>query len=118
PNIADYAAAIALFGRALKDIAISDQPPKTILIPMRTPRAHSAVPGKPAKSKAAKIISINPLANIQPQPRDSRLRWVTAYIIDAAPSMKRNAISTTVKDTAPPTGDARRRAPVTIARTA
>ena len=64
------------------------------------------------------MMSITPLASIQPQEPESRLRCWTANMIDAAPSMKRNAIRTMVNEIAPVTGDARSRAPVTIPKTA
>src|SRR4029077_16731218 len=108
----------AEFGRALNAMAIRDQPPKSILMPMRRPSAHRAVPGRPAKRIAPNPISTMPLASIQAQPRDSRLRCLTAYMIDTAPSTNRNAMRTTVNEIVPLTGDARRRAPVTIPSTA
>jgi hypothetical protein len=93
-------AAGAALGRALSDMAISDQPPKSILMPMRRPKAHNAVPGNPANNIAANTISSAPLASIQPQEPDSLLRCWIANMIDTAPSMKRNAIRTTVKEIA------------------
>src|SRR6202022_112688 len=60
--------------RACSAIAISAEPPNTILMPTSSPSAQAAVPGRPVRMIVAKIRSMMPLASIQPHcPDSSRL---------------------------------------------
>ena len=68
-NVDVAAGVVATETRASRNraIAMSAEPPMTILMPTSSPITHAAVPGKPAKMMAANTRSTIPLASIQPQ---------------------------------------------------
>src|SRR3984893_12739447 len=90
--------------RACSAIAISAEPPNTILMPTSSPIAQAAVPGRPAKMIVAKIRSMMPLASIQPHRRDSSRLCSSANIIEATPSITKNTMRTKVSERTPLNG--------------
>src|SRR5262249_46713208 len=74
-------------------IATSAAPPKIMLMPTSRPSAQAAVAGRPARIIAASTRSMMPLTSIHSQRPDSSLRCSSAYMIDTAPSIAKNAIS-------------------------
>ena len=104
--------------RACRAIAISAEPPNTILMPTSSPIAQAAVPGRPARMIAAKIRSMMPLASIQPHRPDSSRLCSSANMIEATPSITKNTMRTKVSERTPLNGHNSSKMPAAIPRIA
>src|SRR3569833_2859359 len=100
--------------RAASPSPTSEAPPNSMLMPTSTPSAHSAVPGRPAMMIAARTRSTPPLMSMKAQRPDNSRLCSNAYMIEAAPSTMKNAVSTSVSDSAPPRGHTRSISPTAM----
>src|SRR5262245_58191724 len=104
--------------RACRAIAISAEPPNSMLMPTSSPSAQAAVPGSPIRIMPARMRSMMPLASIQPHRPDSSFLCSSAYMIESTPSMMKNTISSSVSDMAPLIGHTSSTMPAAMASTA
>ena len=72
--------------RAARAIPISEAPPNSMLMPTRSPIAHSADPGSPVMMRPASTKSTIPDMSSQPHRSDSSRRCSNAYMMVEAPS--------------------------------
>jgi hypothetical protein len=101
-----------------RTIAISAEPPNTMLMPTSSTIAQAAVPGRPVRMIVAKIRSMMPLASIQPHRPDSSRLCSSANMIEAMPSITKNAMRIKVSERTPLNGHNSSTIPTAIPRIA